>query len=1121
MKRVLLISGRLVILLFVTGMLYLIHSEAGLRWMITKVLHSVDGLSIKSTEGRLAGPMKIRGIIYKSGNSSFGIDEITLDWKAYRLIFLEAHFSNLKIEGVTIITAGKTEPAEPAAGFPELSIPLKIVLEKAMIKNISIIQSGDQNPVNVQTISLQGRMSPKAIRIDQLDIEMPELTLAAKGCLSPTGNYPMNISTSWKIRAPGYEEISGHGKISGTFKMLKVKQETTYPFSSDINLNISDIIKNPSWEGSLAVREFNTLSLTKRWPELTFSGNVSGHGSGTNANISSLTLRIFGGIVTGNGFMSWEPDINWTFNINSESLNPGIQWPEWQGSMDLTLHSSGQYKKGALTVQPTEVTVKGDLSGRKLKAHAQFSAKESQLELAGLEVSSGKSHLFASGKVFSDKLSIKWKVQIDAEDLIPTLKGVIGGRGSVTGSRSYPLIKGTINGRAISYDNYSAESIKTVFNIDTKDERESFIDISAANILVERQKIKSVSLKSNGLISAHSISMDALMNNQSMAISIAGGYSDEVWNGRFNSLLINAGKFGKWSLGEPASLSISMNKAYSDFLCMVSNETGICFQASWDRTEGVKGKFTLTDLPFSTIKTIFTSPVDAEGNISGDGEISKTPAGIISGNASLVISSGRLHYQADDVPVDITLGKSRIDIIMDEKTWSANAEIIFPDMGHIKGKLNFPMFMPDTIDTPANQQIIGHITAEFNKLDFIPLFLKQVNKTSGLVAARINIYGTLPETAITGDMTLREGTADIPDLGLKLRDINLSLKGDERGRYTIEGRLSSGSAQAAIHGTAELHKKKAPSVALRIQGENFEAVKIPGTWLIVSPDINLRIKDKTIDFAGSLKIPRARLEPRDMSEAILPSKDVIVLDMPVSEKKEEWSVKGKLRLSLGNNVKFKGYGLTCYVTGGIDLTEQPGKVTQGYGELQIIDGKYKAYGQNLTIEKGRLIFAGLLDNPGLDIRAFRKIKDVTAGLIVQGTLKEPTLNVYSVPAMDESNALSYILFGRPMKQLSDSEGNELYGAALSTGLSAGGFVVQKIGAAFGVEDIEVEKGETPEQAMLFIGKYLSPELYLNYGIGLFEPVSTIRLRYNLKKKLHLQTEYGMESGGDILYIIEK
>lgn len=1119
MKRVLLITGTLIILVFVTGMLYLTHSEAGLQWLITKAAHFVDGLSITSVQGRLSGPMKIRGIIYKSGESSFGIDEIALDWKASRLIFLEAHLSSLKVEGVTIITAGQTGQAEPAADLPKISIPLKIVLKKGVINNISIMQSGAQNPVNIQTVLLRGRMGPKAIRINQLDIEMPELTIAAKGRVSPSGDYPVNIATSWKIRAPGYEEISGQGEIAGTFKMLKIKQEITHPFSCGINMNISNIIKNLSWEGNLSVREFNTLTLNKRWPDLTLSGDVSGYGSDTNANISSLSVRIFDGIVTGKGSISWEPDISWAFNINSESLNPGIQWPEWQGSIDVTAHSSGQYKKGVLTVKPTEVTVEGHLRDKLLKAQARFSAKDSQLELAGLEVSSGESHLSASGKV-ADTWSLKWKAQIrDAGDLMPILKGVIEGSGSVTGSRSYPVIKGTINGKAVSYDTYSAESIKTVFDIDTKDERESFLDIRATNVLIKGQKIKKVSLESSGVLSAHSISMDALMDNQSMAILITGGYRDKVWNGRFKSAVLNAGKFGKWSLKKPASLSVSMNKAGSEFLCMVSNETDICFQTSWDRTEGVKGKFSLTDLPLSTVKTIFPSPVDVKGSISGYGEISSTPAGIMSGNVSLIMPSGKLHYEADDEPVDIALGKSRIDIIMDEKALDANAEIIFPDRGHIKGGINLPRFMPGTT-AAANQQITGNVTAELNNLDLIPVFLKQVNKTSGFVTARINIDGTLAETAITGDMILQKGAADIPDLGLKLRDINITLKGDKKGTYTIKGRLLSGSGQAAINGTVRLYKEKAPSAVLRIQGENFEAVKIPGTWIIVSPDIDLRIKDKMINFAGLMKIPQARLEPPDMSGAVLPSKDVIVLDMPVSEKKAEWSVTGKLRLSLGDNVKFMGYGLTCRITGGIDLTEQPGKVTQGHGEFQIMDGEYKAYGQDLTIEKGRLIFAGLIDNPGLDIRAFREIKDVIAGLNVQGTLKSPVLHVYSEPSMDESDALSYVLFGRPMSQLSGSEGNELYGTTLSAALSAGGFVAQKIGAAFGVEDIEIEKGEAPEEATLFIGKYLSPRLYLSYGIGLFEPVSTVRLRYNLHRRLQVQTEYGLESGGDLLYIIE-
>jgi len=186
-----------------------------------------------------------------------------------------------------------------------------------------------------------------------------------------------------------------------------------------------------------------------------------------------------------------------------------------------------------------------------------------------------------------------------------------------------------------------------------------------------------------------------------------------------------------------------------------------------------------------------------------------------------------------------------------------------------------------------------------------------------------------------------------------------------------------------------------------------------------------------------------------------------------------------------------------------------------------VEGKYKAYGQDLTIEKGRLIFVGLIDDPGIDIRAFRKIKDVTAGVNVQGTLKAPGFHVYSMPSMDESDVLSYILYGRPMRQLSGSEGNKLYGASISAGLSAGGFIAKKIGARFGVEDVEIQKGESPEQSALFIGKYLSPKLYLSYGIGLFEPVNTVRIRYDLTRRLQVQTEYGLESGGDVFYIIER
>ena len=1120
MKRVLVITGIFILLGIVAAMMYLMHTEAGLQWLINRAAHSVSGLTITSARGSLSGPMKIRGIRYASGESFVTIDEIALDWKPSRLLRLEAHISSLNAEGIRIVAAAQTAEAEPVTDLPDVSIPLKIVLEKAVISSISILQNGEQNPVHIQTVSLKGEMDSKAIRIDQLDVKMPELTLAAKGTISPRGDYPMHLTTSWKARVPEYEEITGQGELEGTMKLLRIKQETNAPFYCSAGIKISDILENIHWEGTASARDFNPVKLNRSWPDLPLSGAVSGHGSDIKADISTLDVNILNGTVAGNGSVSWHPDISWALNVHAAGLNPGIQWPEWQGLLNVTVHTSGQYGKGALTVKPSEVFAEGRLRDRLLKAQAKLSATDSELELSRLDVSSGKSRVSVSGTV-SDAWSLKWKAQIgDAADLIPKVKGIIEGSGSLTGSRSYPVIKGNISGRALSYDNDSADNIRAVIDIDTKDERASLLDIRAANVVIGGQKINTVSLKSSGTGSAHSISMDAAMDRKRAALFITGGYKDRIWNGKLNNAVLDTGTFGAWSLREPASLSVSADKAGSGLLCLIRNASALCLQTSWDRDKGVKGRVSLTDFPLSTMKDIFPSSIEPEGNINGGGEIVYTPEGVMSGNVSLIMPSGKLYYHTDDERIDISRGKSRADIILDEKALDVQAEILFSDRGYIKGGMNLPGFMPGRT-AAADQRITGHIAAELNNLDLIPLFAEKLHKTSGSVGAEIRIHGTLAETAITADMTLQEGSADIPDLGLQLRDITLTLKGDERGKITVEGRLSSGSGHAAVYGTAELHKEKSPSAVLRIQGADFEAVKIPGTWIIISPYIDLRVEGTIVDFAGSLTIPKARLAPPDLSGAVLPSKDVVITDMPVSEKEAGWSVRGKLKLSLGDNVRFRGYGLTCRITGGIDLAEQPGTVTQGQGEFRIVEGKYKAYGQDLTIEKGRLLFVGPVDDPGLDIRAFRTIKDVTAGVNVQGTLKTPALHVYSVPAMDESDALSYMLFGRPMNRLSGSEGNQLYGAALSAGLSAGGFAAKKIGAAFGIEDIEIEKGEAPEQATLFIGKYLSPRLYLSYGIGLFEPVSTIRLRYDLTRRLQVQTEYGLESGGDIMYIIER
>jgi translocation and assembly module TamB len=124
--------------------------------------------------------------------------------------------------------------------------------------------------------------------------------------------------------------------------------------------------------------------------------------------------------------------------------------------------------------------------------------------------------------------------------------------------------------------------------------------------------------------------------------------------------------------------------------------------------------------------------------------------------------------------------------------------------------------------------------------------------------------------------------------------------------------------------------------------------------------------------------------------------------------------------------------------------------------------------------------------PGLDLRAVRKTNNVTAGIKVKGRLKQPQLELFSNPAMGQTNTLSYLLLGRPVESASGEEGEMMAKAALALGLAGGDRLARSIGDQFGLDEMRVESSDGGDQASLVVGRYLSPRLYVSYGVGLVE-----------------------------------
>ncbi len=356
-----------------------------------------------------------------------------------------------------------------------------------------------------------------------------------------------------------------------------------------------------------------------------------------------------------------------------------------------------------------------------------------------------------------------------------------------------------------------------------------------------------------------------------------------------------------------------------------------------------------------------------------------------------------------------------------------------------------------------------------------------------------------------------------------MTELDLGLETVGRGfRVRLGGHSGEGRLQALI----DLRRADdgAWSGEGRISGDSFTAVDVPELSLEVSPDVRWRVEGRQVRLDGEIAIPRARIEPRDLSGAVQTSPDAVIVgtDGEAPETAAGWQVFADVAVDLGADVHVDAFGLDARLGGKIEVRERPGQLTTATGELRVEDeeGTYTIYRQSLEIERGRVLFdGGPVADPGLDVRAVRRPRDVTVGVNVRGTLREPRATLFSEPPLPESQQLSYLIAGVPLGESSGNDRSAMAAAAAAIATSEQG---QAIAGKFGIQEVTVDRGEagSGEGASLVLGRYLSPRLYIGYGIGLAEQADSVRMRYELTRRWSVEARSGSAASADLLYSIE-
>jgi translocation and assembly module TamB len=142
------------------------------------------------------------------------------------------------------------------------------------------------------------------------------------------------------------------------------------------------------------------------------------------------------------------------------------------------------------------------------------------------------------------------------------------------------------------------------------------------------------------------------------------------------------------------------------------------------------------------------------------------------------------------------------------------------------------------------------------------------------------------------------------------------------------------------------------------------------------------------------------------------------------------------------------------------------------------------------------------------------------GVAIFGSLKNPKVKLYSQPAMKDEEILSYLVLGRPYDPKEGNLSLLLMGAG---GLLAGDSLstLDRIKSRVGIDAVDIQSGGGDlSRSLVTIGKYLTPQLYVSYGYGVFNEERLLKIRYRISKNWEVETFRGNAMGIDLYYRID-
>ncbi|HJS91315.1 MAG TPA: translocation/assembly module TamB domain-containing protein [Steroidobacteraceae bacterium] len=867
--------------------------------------------------------------------------------------------------------------------------------------------------------------------------------------------------------------------------------------------------------------DFNTKGMAQIEELAPVPADVAGKLGGDGVSFSRARLDLYRGHAEVQGEVTWNPVQRWEVSGHASGIDPAELRPDLPGSLNFGMALSGQ---GFNAGDPVRVAIDG-LSGRLRGVAASGGGK---LTHAGntwtfqqVRLGLGRTRLALDGRI--DRTA-DLRFAVTAQDLSllsAGSRGHVEANGTIRGPLDGPDILASAKGADILYDGVSLAAFDARVDFDPTSRRRSSIAAHLRELRVRRRTLRSLDFTLDGPASAALAHLQVQAPGLRLAAEADGGFSSGVFGGKLESLSVSGNESLQLHLEQPVELRVSRAASSIDRFCLIGTPGNLCAEGNWTPAAW-STTLTANRLPLSTLTAGRTPAVEYLGEINVGARLFGGGASPAEGALRIELNDAVLSRRLVSGRIERTsIGSGTLTATATPDSINAAASLTAGEIGTLEGTLEIRRGARRWQDMP----VTGELRAQTSKLDLVSVYVPDIDRAAGELTADAHLAGTVADPHLSGALGVSNGELDLYQTNLRLRQIGLS------ARLTDEGLMFDGTAQAGkgrVHAKGQLQwRDSLPYGELHLDGENLRLVDIPEAQIDASPKLDFKVAAREIDITGTVAVPYAKIVPTDYTGAVTASSDQVIVGEESQNPADRFKVRTQITMTLGPDVNIDTLGLTGQLAGSIAVRSGYDAITRATGELSVQKGEYAAYARKLEIQRGRLIFTGgPIDNPGIEIKAIKRYPDVTAGINVRGTLQQPRMSFFSDPSLPQSQIVSLILSGGggggslQMMQAASTPQNQQATAANELLTQGGAILAQQLGSRIGLPDISLET-DLNNETSLVLGKYLSPRLYVSYGVGLTQQLNAIRLRYSLGDHWTIRSEAGQIRGADLVFSVEK